>query len=365
MTVDDVKKFAKSYPYWVVAFVLVAAVSFYWMFIASDRYVSEANIVLESPEISPVSLNFSSLLSGGSGTGDLLLLRDHLLSVDMLKKIDDQLDLRAHYSDGSIDYFSRLSASAPIEDFHKYYQSRIEVIMDDYASVLRIKVHAFNPEMSYQIANLLLIDGETHMNNMGQRLAEEQVKFIEIQVEALAERLSSARAALLEYQNDKGLISPTSAIESLSQVVAELEGQLAATKARRGVLLDFQSQRSPEVVRLDSEITALENQIKQEQARMAGQSSGSLNKVTAEYQTLELQAQFALDLYSNALAALENTRVEAARKLKQISILQAPTMPEYAVEPRRLHNAVSFLFLTVLATLIIQLLVAVVNEHKD
>ncbi len=45
--------------------------------------------------------------------------------------------------------------------------------------------------------------------------------------------------------------------------------------------------------------------------RLAQATGNSLNRVSAEYETLELQAQFAQETYSSALAALENTRLEA------------------------------------------------------
>ncbi|QLE96762.1 chain-length determining protein [Neptunomonas phycophila] len=359
------KVWFKRYPYWFVYTVIVVVVSCYWAFFATDRYISETNVVLESPEITPVALNFSSLLTGGNSSKDLLLLKDYLLSVDMMQLLDSQLDLRGHYSSSNIDLISRLPNDALLEDFHEYYQSRIEVIMDDYAQILRIKVHAFTPDMAQKIAKALLREGEAHMNRMGQRLAEEQVKFIETQVDSLAGRLAMARDALLAYQNEQGLISPTSTVESISAVVAELEAQLSGKQIEKSVLLNFQSARSPDVLKLSNEIKALEAQITQERGRMAANKGNKLNKISAEYETLELQAKFALDLYSNALAALENTRVEAVRKLKQVSVLQAPTMPEFSVEPRRFHNILSFILMAALITMIIQLLDTVIREHKD
>jgi capsular polysaccharide transport system permease protein len=359
------KLWLKNHPYWLLCFSVILVVVFYWGFIATNRYVSETNVVMESPSIAPVSFSFSSILSGGSGSKDLLLLRDHLLSVDMLKKVDAQLNLKEHYSDNKIDFISRLDFNSPIEEFHKYYIKRIHVTMDDYAQVLRIQVHAFDPDMAKAIASLLLEAGEAHMNNMGQRLAAEQVKFIELQVSALGERLADARDALLVYQNQHGLISPTSTVESLSSVVAALDAELSSKSTQKSVLLNFQSAKSPDIIRLNNEIKALTDQIDQEKSRMAAGKGGALNTITAEYETLELQARFALDLYSNALAALENTRVESVRKLKQISVLQAPTQPEYAVEPRRLYNIVTFILMAMLITMIIQLLDTVIREHKD
>ena len=65
------------------------------------------------------------------------------------------------------------------------------------------------------------------------------------------------------------------------------------------------------------------------------------------------------------LAALENTRIEAARKLKQVSVLQSPTLPEYPVEPKRLYNSVVFALIALFVGLIGQMLVLIIEDHKD
>ena len=357
----------KSSPVWFACFLSIGLVALYWTFGASDRYVSEANVVLESPQIGPPTLSFSSLLSGaGAGSADMLLLRDFLLSVDMLREIEQQLPFRDHYADHSIDIISRLfDHDAPIEDLHEYYLERISVELDEYAKVLRVRVQAFTPEMAHQITRLLLQRGEAHMNAMGQRLAEEQVRFLEVQVGGLNERFNAARRALLDYQNENGLVSPTGTVQSLSAVVANLEGELTSLKAKRSVLVSYQSANSPEVVRNNAQIQAVVDQIALERARMAQQSGGALNTVSSEYQTLELKAQFAQESYSGALAALENTRIEAARKLKQVSVLQSPTLPEYAVEPERLYNTTVFTILALFLALIAQMMLLIIKDHRD
>jgi hypothetical protein len=176
------KTFMKDQPHWSLAAVAVLVVALYWSLVATDRYVSESHIVLQSPEVNPAAFNVSSLLSGTSGSGDLLLLKDHLQSVDILQKLEQRLALRQHYSSTDIDWFARLSAAdLPQEKFVKYMQSRISIEFDDYAAVLRVKVQAYDAQKARQIAQALLEEGELHMNQMGQRLAAEQVAFIETQ----------------------------------------------------------------------------------------------------------------------------------------------------------------------------------------
>jgi capsular polysaccharide transport system permease protein len=356
----------RKHPHWALCIIAMFFAALYWTVLASERYVSSAHIVLQSPEINPTGLNISSLLSGTQGSGDLLLLQDHLQSVDMLQKLQHKLNLRAHYASDDIDWLSRLGDEhIEIEKLYNYMQRRIDIVFDDYAAVLRIRVQAYSPQMAQQIAQTLLEEGEKHMNDMGQRLAAEQVAFIETQVGTLEQRLFSARDALLNFQNKQGLVSPTGTVEAIFAVVSQLEAQLALLEARKKSTASFQHASSPEMVRINSEIAALQQQIVQEKYKMAAENGTALNKLSAEFQTLELKARFALELYSNALLALESTRVEAARKLKQVSVLQYPTLAEFSTEPRRFYNLLVFAFFAVFLAAIAHLTRAVIRDHRD
>lgn len=359
------KKFLKKQPHWALAIVAILLVSFYWYVWAEDRYVSRATVVLESPQIAPPSLDFSSMLSASSGNSDLLLLREYLLSVDMLKQVQEQLDFRGHYTSHG-DFFARLSdAHAPIEELHKYYLRRVSVEMDEYSGVLKIEVQAYTPEFAHRMTQLLLQAGEAHMNQMGQRLAEEQVQFLEKQLGRLSGRLDDARDDLLDFQNKEGLVSPTQTVESINQVVASLEGKLAELQAQRKAISSFQSSRSAEMQRVQSEIEALHEQIDKQRDRLAQATGESLNRISSEYQTLELKAQFAQETYSSALSALENTRLEAARKLKQVSVLQSPLLPEYPTKPDRLYNATVFALVVLFLSFIFSMILMIVRDHRD
>ncbi|WP_110710258.1 chain-length determining protein [Salinicola sp. CR57] len=365
---SSIKQKLTRHLHWIICLVTIFLVSFYWAVWASDRYVSHAHVVLESPQLSSPELSFSNLLSGGGGANnaDMLLLRDYLRSVDMLQYLVENANFRGHYAHGGGDFFTRLSnENAPLEELHDYYLKRVSVELDEYAGVLRIDVEAFNPKEAHLIANLLLERGEQHMNDMGRRLAEEQVKFLQQQVDQLQTTFEKTRQALVDYQNENGLVSPTGTVESLSGVVSTLEGQLASLKAQKTALSSFQSSNSPEVVRVKSQINALEDQIEKEKQRLAAQSGNALNSVSSEYQRLQLQAKFAEESYSGALSALQSTQVEAARKLKQLSTLQSPTMPQYPEQPERLYNIVVFAVIALFIALIINMLILIIKDHRD
>jgi len=359
------KGFIKSQPHWAAALFAILLVSLYWFLWAEDRYLSRATVVLESPQIAQPDISFSSILTGASGSKDLLLLREYLLSVDMLKEVEEELDFRSHYSENG-DVFARLGdAEAPIEDLHQYYLRRVTVEMDEYAGVLNVEVQAYTPEFAHKMVQLLLEAGEAHMNDMGQRLAFEQVEFLEEQLRRLEDRLDEARADLLAFQNKEGLVSPTSTVESINQVVATLEGELARVQAQRQALASYQSVQSSDMRRVQAEIDALRDQIESQRDRLAQATGESLNRISSQYETLELKAQFAQETYSSALAALENTRLEAARKLKQVSVLQSPLFPEYATKPDRLYNATVFAIVTLFLALIASMMILIIRDHRD
>ncbi|MER2553349.1 MAG: hypothetical protein ABTQ28_08765, partial [Thauera sp.] len=316
-------------PVFALAAIACLLTAVYWGLIASDRYVSQANIIIQRTDMAGgQSMDFSSLLSGSSGGSrpDQMLLRDHLLSVDMLRKLDEALGLRAHYSSSAHDFLSRMWSAAPtIEEFHRYYLSRVSVEFDEYAGVLVIRAQGYDPKTAQAITRMLVDEGERKMNALAHDLASEQVAFLEKQVEALAERAIAARQKVLAYQNQYGLLSPQGTAESLAGVVNKLEGQLTELRARKAALLGYLAPTAPGVVEVDLQIDAVDQQIKKEQLRLASPKGKALNRAVEEFQRLELEAGFAQDMYKTALVALEKGRVEATRTLKKVSVLQSPT----------------------------------------
>ena len=341
----------------------------YWLFIASDRYVSEAHVIIQRTDLAGgQSMDFSSLLGGAinGSRADQLLLRDHLLSIDMLKKLDATLNLRAHYSDSQRDPLSRMwFQDASMEWFHRHYLTRVSVEFDEYAGVLLIKSQGYDPKKAHAITSMLVMEGEKFMNEMAHDLADEQVAFLEKQVEQMGQRTLQARQADLNYQNRKGLVSPQATVTTLAGIVAKLEAQRTELEIQRRALQAYLVSDHPNIVQLDQQAAAITRQIAEEEAKLASPGGKTLNRTVEEFQRLEMEAGFAQDVYKTALIALEKGRVEAIRTLKKVSVLQAPSQPEFALEPRRYYNTLVFTLVAMLLAGVAHLLAAIVRDHKD
>jgi capsular polysaccharide transport system permease protein len=341
----------------------------YWLGIASDRYVSEAHIIIQRTDLpGGQTVDFASMLTGGSSNNrtDQLLLRDYLRSMAVLKKLDTQLHLRAHYSNPHRDFISRMDGDDDsIEGFYRYFQTRVTVEFDDYDGVLVIRAQAYDARTALAISSAMIREGERFMNQMSRNLAEEQVGFLEKQVVDGSRRALEARNALLRYQDKKGLVSPAATVDNLSGIVAKLDAQRADLETRRTIALAYLVPTHPDVVQLNQQIEAVGRQLSQEQGKLAAPSGKTLNRTVEEFQRLELEAGYTQDLYKTTLAALDKGRVEATRTIQKVSVVQAPSLPEDATEPHRYYNTLVFLLVALLLAGVIHLLVAIVRDHID
>lgn len=348
-------------------FSLLATV--YWLLLASDRYVSQANVIIQKTDMSSGSAFDISMLVSGIGSAnrsDQLLLREFLLSVDMLKELDKALDLRAHYSDRSHDIISRMwFKDASIEWLHRHYLSRVFIEYDDYAGVLRIQAQAYDQKTAQAIVSMLVQEGERYMNEMGHQLAEVQVSFLTTQVTLAQQRFQEARNELLAYQNEKGLVSPQATAESINAIIAKLEEQRTEIQTQLAALPATLVPNHPNILMLKQTLEAVERQIATEQAKLTSPAGKTLNSTIEEFQRMQMEVQFTQDVYKTALVALEKGRMDATRTLKKVSVLQTPVMPEYPMKPRRIYNTVVTLLFAFMLAGIIKLAESIVLDHVD
>ncbi|GAB6142410.1 hypothetical protein JCM14076_31390 [Methylosoma difficile] len=344
-------------------------VATYWGIIASDRYVSEAHVIIQDIDSNSVpSTDISAMLKGGhsGGQADQFLLRDHLLSTDMLQKLDDKLKLREHFSASSHDFLSRLWLRADtFEGFYEYYRDRVTIEFDDYAGVLVIRAQGFDAKMAQAIASMLVSEGETFMNTLARDLAREQVDFLEKEVDRIGKETLDARQTVLDFQNKHELVSPENATENVTSIINHLESQLADLQTTRAGMLGYLMPNSANIRELNLQIDAIEKQMARERSKLTSTTNKTLNRTVEEYQRLQMKADFAQEIYKTALTALEQGRYEASRTLKKMAILQKPTLPEYPVEPRRVYNSFVFILAILMITGIMHLVAAIIRDHKD
>ncbi len=132
----------------------------YFGVIASDRYVAEARYAIRTGAQAPGGGFLENVLGAGSPATstrqDAEIVRDYILSRDMLEALEKRIDVRAHYDSPEVDWLSRLRADASEEDFLEYFQDRVEVIIDAEANISTLRVRAYDRGTARTIAQHLL-----------------------------------------------------------------------------------------------------------------------------------------------------------------------------------------------------------------
>jgi capsular polysaccharide transport system permease protein len=353
--------------FWVIAAWFVCFL--YYGLVASDRYAPEVQVYVKSVKMQPsTELSALTALTGGVGTtSDIALLQSYLHSHDLLRILDEKIGLKSHYQSDDADLLSRLSSWATEEDFLEYYRDHVELEIDERSGILFVRAQAFTPEYSLTLTQQLLAEGEEFINRVGQEIAVKEIRFIEGELDRAREELQARQRDLLEFQSKYQMLSPQAEGEAFQQVMSSMRADLVRLKAEEKVLTSYLNEKAPEVVSVRARISAIEEQLAVEQGKLnaGGSDTKTLGEVNLDYKELELRLEFATQVYTSAFATLEQTRVDAYRKLKHLVVVQAPSLPDAAAYPRRTYMLVTiFVFLT-LAYAITALIVATVREHRD
>ncbi|MCW7538936.1 capsular biosynthesis protein [Aquabacterium sp. A7-Y] len=341
----------------------------YYVFFAADRYVSESIVTVRQTNQESSNLPGVALLLGGvnpPSREDTLYLRQYIHSLEMLKRLDAKLNLRAHYEAEKLDPLYRLYGGTSQEWFLEYYRSRVEVLFDEVASLLTVRVQGFEPAFAQQVAQGILQESEQFVNAFSHRIAREQMGFAEQELQRAAERLQAAKAKMVDFQDRHRLLDPAAQAQASGALTAELQATLAKHEAELRHLRSFLNENSYQVQALQSQVEALRKQLEAERGRAtSGKSSDRLNALASQFRDLTLQAGFAEDAYKLALSAVENARIDATRKLKSLVVIEPPAKPEIAIYPRRVYDLVTLFVVCCLLYGVTRLVVTTVRDHQD
>lgn len=344
---------------------------FYLYVFAADRYVSESVVVVrqEGSGMSiPGGIDALSAMFGSSSASreDQFMLEAHILSIDMLRQIDEKLDLRRAYSSPKIDFIFRLSDNATQEEFLDYYRRRVEVILDDASGLLTIRAQGFTPEIAQTVNEEVVAISERFINESSHRLARDQMSFAESELKNARAQLDGVRNRLLKFQEEHGVLDPSAQAAANTGLTAQLQAMQARQEAELKGLQAYLNDDAPQVQALEAQIAGLRQQLQTERLRGITNEDGvSLNVLAGEYQALLAEFEFVSDAYRGALTGLETARIESTRKLKSLVLVESPPLPESADYPRRLYTLFALLMGLTLLYGIGRLIVATIEDHQE
>ncbi len=184
-------------------------------------------------------------------------------------------------------------------------------------------------------------------------------KFLETRVEDTQEKLKIAEEALRDFQVKYGVFAIPDQLISGVKFIAEIESKALGLEIQLNYLKKFIKADSPKYQQLKQELAEYRKTINQLKYGENNKSIVSilppLSKVPEislgyfrKYRNVEIYNK----LLEFVLPQYENARIEEAKKIPRVQILDYPTLPELKAKPKRAFFVlgVTFIYLVILVT---------------
>jgi capsular polysaccharide transport system permease protein len=345
--------------------IMSLVVIIYYTIIASPRYVSNAQFVVEQAQTTSVNLSgLASLGATSPSSKDAYVIKAFIESSELAETLNETLQLKAHYASEQWDWFSRLKSNATTEQYNKFYQNHLNVEFDELSGIVSVEIQTFIPTYSQQVAQHILQASEHFINQLSTKMVDEQLNYAKSEVARAHKSLLIEQTKLVVFQDDNRLFNPEQQGTALLTAVSQLEASIIKLESELKALLSFMQPSAADVVSKQNEIHALKAQLNEEKLRLTSKNSDSLNKINTAFQEVKLNADFALQLYTSSLVALEAVRVDAYQNLKHVLLVQSPKLAEEEQYPRRIYSIITWFISLLLIYLLGRLIVAIIKEHS-
>lgn len=333
-------------------FVVLPTILAGWYFyvVATPMYATNSEFVIQQAE--PVgAAGLGGLFAGTSMATqqDSITVQSYLTSRAALARLDEDHGFREAFSDASIDPIQRLPADASNETEYDLYQKRVRISYDPSEGILKMEVIAPTPDLSERFSQALIGYAEDQVDQLTQRLREDQMQGALASYDAAEMRRSEALARWLAIQEEVQQIDPIGETAARTQQISALETQRQQFQLELQTRLSVARPNEAQVNSLRSQIANIEDLISDMRIEMteATTTGTSLAAKNQELRIAEENYTFQTMLVQQALTQMETARIEANRQVRYLSLGVEPTAPDEATYPRAFENtALSLLILS-------------------
>jgi len=341
----------------------------YYGLFASDIYVSESRFVVRAPE-RPSSVGSLGILLRSAGWGsagaEVYAARDYILSRDALDQLNQGNAVAKAYGSPTVSIFDRfdpLGLNGSKESLYQYYLGKVSVGHDATSSIVTLQVRAYTPQAAHRFNTILLARAERLVNGLNVRAQADLMRLAQSEVDKAQKKVTDTALALARFRDRSGVVDPDQQASVQLQMISKLQDELIATRMRL-VQLRRLAADNPQIPIMEAGIASLQGEIEEETSKIVG-GRESLAGSSVQYQRVLLDNQFAEKQLAAAMAAFEEARSEGQRKQAYVERIVEPSMPDEALEPRRLRGILTAFVVGLVAWGVISMLIAGVREHRD
>lgn len=341
-----------------IAFVImvlgpVVVAAYYLYAHAQDQYASTVGFTVRSEDVSSSIDLLSGLaapLTGGGGSRDTDILYEFMGSADLVRRVDDKLDLRTLYSrHRDIDPIFSFDLSGTIEDLTDYWQRMVRITYDSSAKLLELRVLAFDPDEAKVIADTIIEESALMINGLTNIARADATRYANEDLITAVERLKLAREGITSFRLANQIVDVEADIQGQMGLLNTLLGQQAEALIELDLLADTARAGDPRLEQAQRRLTVINARVEEERRKFGagGIGPGGADYATtiSEFERLTVDREFAEMAYAAALSAYDAAKAEANRQSQYLAAYTKPTRAEKAEFPQReIILAAVFLF---------------------
>jgi tyrosine-protein kinase Etk/Wzc len=317
-----------------VLFVLATIIAF----VLPPQYTSVAAVIPPTPSSNAASalagqlssLGAGSLLGGGASKSPADLYVGILKSRSVAEEMVKRFNLKAVYKEKRETAVEKTLAS----------KSLFEV--DPKTFIITISVADGSPVRAHEMTQAYLDVLRSTNDRLAISESSQRRLFFEQRLAQEKDNLANAEVDLKKAQEKSGLIAPSGQTASEIQTLAETRAQVAAREVELAGLRHFQTEESPDVIRLKTEIANLQGQLARLQEGKEKSLGGSIPtsmvpELQLDYVRKEREVKYHEALFQILARQYESARLDEAHNAPLLQVLDNPSYPEQKSSPHRMQ----------------------------
>jgi capsular polysaccharide transport system permease protein len=321
---------------------------FYYYKLATPLYATKTEFLVQQAEAQGAGAGLGSMFRGTAfaTSQDAITVQSYLQSRDAMLRLDAEEGYKAHFSQEFIDPIQRIEADSSNEKAYKTFRRNVKIAYDPTEGIIKMEVLAADPATSQRFAEALLGYAEYRVDQLTQRVREDQMKGARESYEDAEAKAQAAQRHVLELQEKLGVMDPT--VET-AMVMGEVATLQATLRQKQLVLQQLTDNASPNQARVDGakgDIQRLEAQISMLRNSMTEGSGDSISlaQISGRLRIAETELQTRQGMLAQSLQLLETARIEANRQVRYLTLGVSPVAPDEPTYPRGFENtALAFL----------------------
>ena len=317
-----------------------AFAAYYFFKMATPLYATTSEFVIQQAESATGGIGSMFAGTQFATSQDSIAVQGYLHSRDAMLRLDRDMGFKDHFSQDFIDPLQRLEPGATNEAAYKLYKRNVKIGYDPTEGLIKMEVIAADPALSQKFSEALLGYAEQQVDQLSQRLREDQMQGARQSYEDAELKVLEAQANVLALQEELGILDPLTEQSSVMGQVNTFEVELQKKRLELRQLLDNARPNQARVDATEGDIRRLEALIAELRSQLTTSANGqaSLAQISGRLRIAEADLETRQLMLSQALQQLETARIEANRQVRFLETSVNPIAPDEPTYPRAFEN---------------------------